>query len=1425
MSSIHYKFRSNLEYNTITFDSQAVSLNDLRDAIMLQKKIAKSPDYTLEITNAQTKEVYNDDDALIPKNSSVIVKRVPIQRLAAVTDKSLSKEEEELTEMAFAQLSKTADLAGARASEDDKILAMMSQSGLDFDPSTYLKRAPPNYVCFRCGGKGHFIRNCPTQGDARYNKMQITRQPSGIPREYYLMKMKQEEDLIASLRAMQDENSRFSPVVGSDIVDHSKVPSELQCPMCKKLFTDVVVTPCCGESYCDECIRTYLVENDIICKCGETTSPDNLIANKSLRISVNNFRNQKKELKSVPSSVAVSQPVISHVMLPNSTESVVDFSTTESSGIFTNGNEAPNIQVTEATVMNSPKKFQSEQQPIVGPNVVSHVEMPQMIASIPQHILSGSQALFPSVPGAIYSQSGYVLPQTRMLPGVVGLSIPPGATIIKRLVPVPVGPRIGIPTQTVLPPQFVTHQPLNHLNQGMMARISLAQKSKELLKEPESPMPLTEDEFYMWQSKIKKHDPRSRHRHRSSSRDRYRSRSRSPYYRNHSVSPVGSSQEYKKKSKTKRRRRESSQESGGESSSVKHKSRSEKRLPKTDLKRFVPDHIKRELDEFEFDNEVEFDEEMLSLKKKKGKVKNNEHSVKNTKDSSPTSVLKSFSEGDSNLTKASDDFNVESAENKTLTSSVVNKAAQENLRIPVVGETIAPKRKTRIVKKKIIRVIKKKVPRKKVPLCPDSSEQLTNLLEVNDSISNEVLGKDVSINGEPLPKVELDKIVLVSEDKNKNLDEVISIAEQTAKPGVLVDKKIDDKNAQSFNICKDDKLLHINIDSSEMPENSRWQIEETISNKKLKLSTSPTNKTSVISVVSSRKPSQKFAESDVAQKRKFSQSDNKNIKKRVVLLKSTQSKAEEVAAEVLAKKEAEKLALAQQVKKACASFRKEQSLTSDIEEDGLRRKRERREKYLLVKEKRLAKERQYLEQLKAAKKDPQKEKKAHISGESSSDDDGKIEKRPDQEFYKPGEKLKSISEMSKKRLQQEDQMKSNTRMDQNESDVLKSKISSLTVITAKKINDRASDDETIISNETKDSRRVVCIESNKRLLSSEVALPSEAKLKSCLQGDSIRPLRDEPLTEKRLKQDTDREKRRHIRCETRNDVSDYQRSLKTDQTRREKSKNERNDMSRVQELERERRLAVLEKEQLERKLKKERKLREIMEREKLQAELVNKASSLNAENKSKNISVENFENNSEAEDSTDSEIEKKSNKKKSKKIKERKRKRKREMQENSESEDSEESSVYSSEDDRKKRRKKRKHKSKHKKHRKSKKHKKKTKKKKFRKDSTDKEESNDESNNAEKAVVEKASSDEELSSSTDINQKHSDSDSEKSSSSSGCESKKTTSPLINSNAISSEKSSSSSCEKISSPLITSNCLDSKSSLESIKDRITPISSL
>jgi hypothetical protein len=56
MSSIHYRFRSSSEYETITFDGPSITVDELREAIMESKKMAKSPSHTLEITNAQTKE-------------------------------------------------------------------------------------------------------------------------------------------------------------------------------------------------------------------------------------------------------------------------------------------------------------------------------------------------------------------------------------------------------------------------------------------------------------------------------------------------------------------------------------------------------------------------------------------------------------------------------------------------------------------------------------------------------------------------------------------------------------------------------------------------------------------------------------------------------------------------------------------------------------------------------------------------------------------------------------------------------------------------------------------------------------------------------------------------------------------------------------------------------------------------------------------------------------------------------------------------------------------------------------------------------------------------------------------------------------------------------------------------------------------------
>lgn len=78
MSSIHYKFKSSVEYDTLTFDGLHISLADLKKAILVQKKIGKSAEFDLQITNAQTGEEYKDESHLIPKNASVIVRRIPV---------------------------------------------------------------------------------------------------------------------------------------------------------------------------------------------------------------------------------------------------------------------------------------------------------------------------------------------------------------------------------------------------------------------------------------------------------------------------------------------------------------------------------------------------------------------------------------------------------------------------------------------------------------------------------------------------------------------------------------------------------------------------------------------------------------------------------------------------------------------------------------------------------------------------------------------------------------------------------------------------------------------------------------------------------------------------------------------------------------------------------------------------------------------------------------------------------------------------------------------------------------------------------------------------------------------------------------------------------------------------------------------------
>ncbi|XP_052614261.1 E3 ubiquitin-protein ligase RBBP6-like [Peromyscus californicus insignis] len=224
--------------------------------------------------------------------------------------------------ISLAQLTETVNLAEANASEEDKIKAMMLQCGREYDPIGSVKKPlgppPPSYTCFRCGVPGHHIKSCPTNGDKNFECGRRIRRSTGIPTSF-LTEVKDAHTKGAMLTStgkyaiptldaeaygigkkekppfLPDEQSSLSSSSSSSSPEEENpVPEELLCLICKDIMVDAAIIPCCGNSYCDECIRTALLESDEhrcpTCRQNDV-SPDALTANQCLRQAVKNFGN------------------------------------------------------------------------------------------------------------------------------------------------------------------------------------------------------------------------------------------------------------------------------------------------------------------------------------------------------------------------------------------------------------------------------------------------------------------------------------------------------------------------------------------------------------------------------------------------------------------------------------------------------------------------------------------------------------------------------------------------------------------------------------------------------------------------------------------------------------------------------------------------------------------------------------------------------------------------------------------------------------------------------------------------------------------------------------------------------------------------------------------------------------------------------
>ncbi|KAH3759525.1 zinc finger protein, RING/FYVE/PHD-type [Pelomyxa schiedti] len=292
---VRFKFKSWKDFEVVRFQGCFISVSDLKSAIVKQKNLSTSADgscdFDLKVLNAQTNEEYDADGQLIPKNSSVIVVRVPLP-----PGQRHRRPPQSVTQPMTVSPAPTAIsldvLNTSSSSEDQKIDAVIH---VPIDSVLPEKRAPvrggkfqraippEGYICNRCHMPGHFIQHCATNGDPRYDKpKRLTFR--GIPVNLLVKQVEYETGQFA----IKPNEQKFQAVVSTLVPSSSElavqVEESLKCPLCKKLLEDAVLLSCCQESLCDKCAWDHLINSNFQCPlCHKAITANEVVPNQVMR--------------------------------------------------------------------------------------------------------------------------------------------------------------------------------------------------------------------------------------------------------------------------------------------------------------------------------------------------------------------------------------------------------------------------------------------------------------------------------------------------------------------------------------------------------------------------------------------------------------------------------------------------------------------------------------------------------------------------------------------------------------------------------------------------------------------------------------------------------------------------------------------------------------------------------------------------------------------------------------------------------------------------------------------------------------------------------------------------------------------------------------------------------------------------------------
>lgn len=223
-SIINYRFRSNKNFSQISFQGTGLPLWELKYEIINQRKMI-SRDFDLLFYDKDTGEEITDEYQIISMNSYIIADRIPLW----------------MSKSGYNVREKKSD-----HQEQPKTI------------NKFNKAVPENYICFRCGQKGHFIQNCHTNQDKAFDILRI-RKPSGIPKDF-LVPVSEESFTSNAAMLVTPEGGyvKAQPQIHEWRKQGTKTKAVLEplenfkCSSCSSLMTRPVRTNC-NHLMCENC--------------------------------------------------------------------------------------------------------------------------------------------------------------------------------------------------------------------------------------------------------------------------------------------------------------------------------------------------------------------------------------------------------------------------------------------------------------------------------------------------------------------------------------------------------------------------------------------------------------------------------------------------------------------------------------------------------------------------------------------------------------------------------------------------------------------------------------------------------------------------------------------------------------------------------------------------------------------------------------------------------------------------------------------------------------------------------------------------------------------------------------------------------------------------------------------------------------------